>query len=360
MTAASGLRVLFVGGTGLISSACARAAVAAGHELTVLNRGRTALVPLPPSVRVLRADVRDEAAVANAVSGERFDVVVQWVGFRPSHIAQDLRVFADAGHYVFISSATVYEKPPLHYLVTEHTPRGNPYWAYAREKIACEDVLTRAHEAGFPMTIVRPSHTYGPSQIPVALASWDKPWTVIDRMRRGRPILVPGDGTGWWTLTHNSDFAAGLVPLLGLAEAIGLAVQITSDEVLTWDQIHRTVAAAAGVEVELLHVPTDAIVAADPGAEQGLRGDKMHSVVFDNSLLRRLVPGFAATTPFATGVRDSISWFEADPARRQIDRDLDARWDALAAVYGRAPAPARRAAAICPAETLGGGPPDSG
>ena len=331
------MRVLFLGGTGIISSGCIGPVLEAGHELTVLNRGRTSVVPLPPEVRVLPADLRDESSVREAVGAEQFDVVVQWIGFVPEHVEQDLRVFADAGQYVFISSATVYEKSPRRVVLTEDMPRANPHWQYARDKIACEDVLFAAHaERDFPATVVRPSHTYGDSLIPVALNSDSKPWTIVDRMRRGRPVLVPGDGSGVWTVTHNSDFASGFVPLLGHPEAVGEAFHITGDEVLTWDEIHCTLAEAAGVEARLLHVPTDALAAADPDWEEGLRGDKSLNFVFDTAKLRRLAPGFATRTRFAEGIRRTVAWFEADAARRDVDEEMNATWDAVAEVYEHA------------------------
>jgi nucleoside-diphosphate-sugar epimerase len=328
------VRILFVGGTGLISSACSVAALEAGHELWLLNRGRSAL-PAAPGARLLHADVRDEAATRDAVAGKDWDAVVQWVAFTPSQVAQDLRVLAGhTGQYVFISSASIYQKPPASWLITEATPTVNPFWRYSQEKIACEAALSG--QEGVPWTVVRPSHTYGPSQVPVAVNSWAKPFTVIERMRRGAPVIVPGDGTSLWTLTHNSDFARAFTGLLGRKEALGEAFHITSDEVLTWDQIYREVAAAAQAEASLVHVPTDAFAGADPEAWAGLWGDKSHSVVFDNSKVRSLVPGWKAVVPFAEGVRESVAWFDADPARQEVDEDANRRWDSLAEIYQEA------------------------
>ena len=231
------MRTLFVGGTGLISSACTAAAVAAGHELWLLNRGRSGLeVPLPPE-RTIVADTYDEAGLAVALKGRQWDVVVQWVGYLQAQVSQDIRVFSGAGQYVFISTAATYQKPPDHWLITERTPQSNAYWDYGRQKIACEKLLVEAGErSGFPFTIVRPSLTYGLSRIPVVIGSWDRPFTIVDRMRRGAPIIVPGDGTSLWTVTHNSDFAQGLLGLLGNPAALGQDFHITSDEALTWDQ----------------------------------------------------------------------------------------------------------------------------
>jgi len=331
------MRILFIGGTGLISSACSDATVAAGHELWLLNRGRSKLTTVVAKERVLTADAADESQVTAAVNGRDFDVVVQWVGYQPRQVEQDIRVFAGTGQYVFISSASVYEKPPSHWVITESTPTVNPYWQYSRDKIACEDTLRRAHaETGFPATIVRPSHTYGPSHIPVAVGSAQKPFTIVDRMRRGARIIVPGDGTSIWTLTHNSDFAKGLLGLFGHPGAIGEDFHITSEESLTWNQIYELVATAAGAEPRLLHVPSEGIIASDPGEEGSLWGDKVHSAVFDNTKLRRLVPDYKATVPFSAGIRETIAWFDADSSHQEIDQAANDRWDRLARVYEEA------------------------
>jgi nucleoside-diphosphate-sugar epimerase len=323
------MRILFIGGSGLISSGCSPLLVEAGHELTLLNRGKSALGEAP-GTRHVTADVRDEAAVRAAIGDEHFDVVVDWVAFTPEHVAQDLRVFEGrTDQYVFISSASAYEKPPRHWLITEETPLINPYWPYSQQKIACEELLRAS--TSVPWTIVRPSHTYGPSQIPVSVGSWAKPYTIVDRMRRSRPVVIHGDGTSLWTLTHHRDFGRGFNALLGRQEALGEAFHITSDEALTWNQIYDAVAAAAGVEIEVVHVPTDALAAADPEYVGSLWGDKAHSAVFDNSKLRRLVPDFAAEIPFAEGIKESIAWFDADPARQQIDEASNAVADELVA-----------------------------
>jgi nucleoside-diphosphate-sugar epimerase len=329
------MRVLFIGGTGLISSGCIAATEAAGHELWLLNRGRSNLLPasVPPE-RTITADASDPQGLREALRGHEFDTVVQWVGFKPEHVAQDVETFASAGQYVFISSASVYQKPSSHWLITEQTPLSNPVWAYAQEKIACEQVLREAHAAtGFPMTIVRPSHTYGPSQIPILIGSWDKPFTIIDRMRRGGKIIVTGDGTSLWTLTHNTDFAKGLVGLFGQPAAIGEDFHITSDEALAWNQVYELLGEAAGVELDILHVPSEAIVVAEPEQTGSLFGDKIHSSVFDNSKLRSVVPGFQATVPFSEGIKETIAWFDADPSRQTIDHAANELWDRIVSVY---------------------------
>ncbi|MGC8626889.1 MAG: SDR family oxidoreductase [Acidimicrobiales bacterium] len=323
------MRVLFIGGTGLISSACSEQLLAAGHELWLFNRGRQAP---PPGARVLKGDVHDEAAFGRLVAGTDWDVVVDWVAYVPADVARDIRTFrGSTGQYVFISSASAYEKPPSHWLVTESTPLSNPYWQYSRDKIACELLLRGTDELAW--TIVRPTLTYGLTQIPVCVGSWAKPYTIVDRIRRAAPVLVPGDGTAIWTITHNRDFARGLTGLLGRAEALGEDFHITSDEALTWDQIYRYLADACGAEAHLLHVPTDALVAADPGQEGSLLGDKIYCTVFDNSKLRRLVPDFAAKVPFAEGIRETVAWLDAHPEHQGLDEAANAVWDRLAAIY---------------------------
>ena len=331
------MRVLFIGGTGLISSACSVAVERAGHELWLVNRGQSNLIPAVSKDRIIIVDATDSAQLRHALLGTVWDVVVQWVGFREDHVADDVETFADAGQYVYISSASVYEKPPSSWLITERTPLANPFWDYARQKIGCERVLRRANEeSGFPVTIVRPSLTYGNSQIPVIVGSWERPFTIVDRMRRKAQVLVPGDGTAIWTLTHNSDFAKGLVGLLGQESAIGEDFHITSDEALSWNQIYALVGEASGVEPNIVHVPSDAIVAADPTQLGSLWGDKSNSSVFDNTKLRSIVPEFAATTPFAEGIRDTVAWFDAEPSRQTIDDTANALWDRLGAIYTQA------------------------
>jgi nucleoside-diphosphate-sugar epimerase len=330
------MKILFIGGTGNISAASTALAQRSGHDVHVLNRRTTRDVPLPEGVRTLCADARDEGALASVTRGTSFDAVVQWIGYLPEHVAADVRVFAGkTAQYLYIGSTAAYQKPPPHYLVTERTPLANPYWQYARDKIACEEVLLRAHrDIGFPVTVVRPSHTYGPTRLPIWIGSWGTPYTIVDRMRRGRKVVVPGDGTSLWTVTHSTDFATGLVGLLGHTRATGEAFHITSDEVLTWNQIYGEIARAAGVEAELFHMTTDAIVAASPKDEGTLLGDKIHSTVFDNSKIKSFVPGFSARTPLRVGVRETIRWFDADERRRKIDDEANRRWDETIADAG--------------------------
>jgi nucleoside-diphosphate-sugar epimerase len=320
------VKVLFVGGTGIISSACCQLAVQRGIELTVLNRGKSTSRPLPAEASVLQADIRDPASVEEALGDREFDAVVEWVAFTTEHIRTDLELFRGrTGQYVFISSASAYQTPPARVPVVESTPLANPFWQYSRDKIACEELLVAAYrEDGFPATIVRPSHTYDKTLVP-----FDGGWTAVARMRQGKPVVVHGDGTSLWTLTHHVDFARGFVPLLGHPRTLGEAIHITSDEAPTWNQIAEDLAAAAGVEARIVHVPSDAIAAADPVWGAGLLGDKAHSMVFDNSKLRRLVPDFVATIPFHVGAREIVAWHDEDPARQRVDSRLDAVMDEL-------------------------------
>jgi nucleoside-diphosphate-sugar epimerase len=327
------MRILVIGGTGIISTACTALAAARGMDVTLLSRGQHE-AQLPPGVKTLIADVNDPA-ILQKLEHEVFDAVVDWIAFTPADIERDLKLFRGrARQFVFISSASAYQKPATHYLITESTPLANPHWEYSRNKIACEERLMQAYrEEGFPVTIVRPSLTYGDTQIPLVLNSWEKSYTAVDRMLRGQKMVVPGDGSSLWVVTHNTDFAKGLVGLLGHAQAIGHAFHITSDEVLTWDQLFRIVGAAVGVEPKLVHIPSDFIIACVPEKEGTLIGDKSVSVVFDNSKIKRFVPGYCATTTFAEGVRQSLAWFNADPSRKQIDHQVNATMDKLISAH---------------------------
>jgi nucleoside-diphosphate-sugar epimerase len=310
-----------------------------GLELSVLNRGKSATYPVAGQAEEIHADVRGEpAAVARALGSRTFDAVVDWIAFTPDDVERDITLFTNrTRQFVFISSASVYQKPPAGYIVTESTPLVNPYWEYSRQKIACEERLMRAHrEVGFPVTIVRPSLTYGPSMIPLCIGSWQRPYTVVARMKQGRPLIVPGDGSSLWTVTWNGDFAKGLVGLLGCAAAIGEAFHITSDEVLTWDQIYLEVGRAAGVAPRLVHIASDLLAAWHSEKRGSLLGDKAVSQVFDNSKIKRFVPGFRATVTWAEGVRRALAWFEADSSRRLIDEAADRRWDTIIAAYRKA------------------------
>ena len=328
------MRILFIGGTGIISTACTKLAAERGMELTLLTRGQRES-SIPRGVTTIQADIHNVSAVTRALGGAHFDAVVDWIAYTPPDIDRDLELFRGrTRQFIFISSASAYQKPATHYLITESTPLSNPYWEYSRNKIACEERLMKAYrENGFPVTIVRPSLTYGDTQVPLAVNSWEKSYTAVDRMRKGQKVIVPGDGASLWVVTHNSDFAKGLVGLLGHEQAIGHAFHITSDEVLSWDQICNAVAAAAGAEPQLVHMASDFIVSCLPEEQGNLTGDKSVSVVFDNSKIKRFVPGYVATTSFAQGIRQTLAWFDADPARKQIDAAASAAWDRLIAAY---------------------------
>ncbi len=253
------------------------------------------------------------------------------MAFTPDHVQADIDLFTGrTGQYVFISTASAYQKPPSRLPITESTPLRNPYWQYSRDKIACEDLLVAQYrESGFPATIVRPSHTYDATKTVLSGG-----WTSLARMRAGRPVIVHGDGTSLWTVTHNTDFARAFVPLLGHGRTVGEAFQITSDDVLTWDQIARALGAALGLEPKIVHVPSDVIAAADPEWGAGLLGDKAHSVTFDNSKLRSVVPGWRAVVPFEQGAREIADWHLAHPGSQVVDQRLDTLMDKLAADFG--------------------------
>lgn len=325
----SKLSVLFIGGTGKISSACAVVAVARGIDVTVLNRGETSLRAVPDGVRTITADIRDPAAVRAVLAGRQFDVVVDFIAYNPQHVSTDIELFSGrTGQYVFISSASAYAKPVPRLPIRESTPLRNPYWAYSRDKIAAEErLLAEYRDHGFPVTIVRPSHTYDRTTIPLLGG-----WTAIDRMRRGEPVVVHGDGTSLWVLTHHADFARAFVPLLGRPQVIGDAIHITGDEVQPWDQIYLTLGRAAGAEPELVHVSSEQIARTVPDWGPGLLGDASHSVIFDNAKVRQLVPGWTAAIPWADGAREIVEWFDEEPARRVVSPVAEANIKSLLAL----------------------------
>ena len=329
------MNILFIGGTGIISTACAERAVAHGHAVTLLNRSlRGSIV----GARTITADIADRPAAAKAVARKAWDAVVDFIAFTPEDIEARLALLkGKTAQYIFISSASAYQKPLTDYLITESTPLANPLWDYSRNKIACEERLMKAYrEEGFPFTIVRPSLTYGRTIVPIAVNSWLKSYTAVDRMRRGLPLIVPGDGLTLWTMTHNSDFAKGLVGLLGHVGSIGHAFNITSDEALTWNQIYQLTAEAAGVpSPKLVHIASDFIAACLPTMTGSLLGDKSNTAVFDNAKLRRFVPDFVATTRYRDGIARTIAWFDAEDSRRQIDVEASSAWDRLIKSYNR-------------------------
>jgi len=278
---------------------------------------------VPEGADVVIADARDTAALRSALGGRSFDVVIDFVAFTAAHAADDIETFTGrTGQFIFISSASAYAKPVARLPITESTPLRNPFWQYSRDKIAAEDTFIRAHrEDGFPVTIVRPSNTYDQTRPPGG-------WTVVERMRAGKPVMVPGDGTSLWTLTHASDLARAFVHLFGREDVLGEAFHITREDAMPWDAIFRTLGHAAGVEPDLVHVPGDLIARIDPESGPGYLGDKCHSVVFDNARIKRIAPGWEPRVSFAEGARQMIEWFDADPARRQVDPRTDALHDA--------------------------------
>jgi nucleoside-diphosphate-sugar epimerase len=310
------LKVLFIGGTGNISAACSRLAVERGIDLYLLNRGKRPVEI--PGARSLVADISNPDQVADALGDLAFDAVANFIAFTPDDIERDIALFAErTRQYIFISSASAYQKPAADAVITESTPLKNPFWQYSRNKIACEERLNNAwRDDDFPITIVRPSLTYD-TVLPLAIGSWND-YTMIDRMKKGLPVVVHGEGTSLWTVTHSEDFARGLVGLLGNMQALGHAFHITSDEALTWDRIWQYTAAAAGCTANIVHVPSEFICSLDASQTGNLLGDKAVSAVFDNSKIKRFVPGFQAVIPYRDGIRRTVEWFEADPERMTI------------------------------------------
>jgi nucleoside-diphosphate-sugar epimerase len=323
------MKILFIGGTGFISTAVSRMAIARGLDLYHLNRGQRPCEIA--GVKQLRADVHDRQQMQAALAGLQFDVVVDWVAYGVSDIERDLELFRGrVRQFIFISSASAYQKPPAHYVITESTPLANPHWQYSRDKIACEERLLAAYrDEGFPATIVRPSLTYDP-QLPVAIGGWGC-YTFIDRIKRGRPIIIHGDGSSLWVLTHAEDFARGFLGLLGNWQTVGHAFHITSDEALTWNQIYATIAEAVGVELHAVYISSHEICKVAPDMVGTLLGDKAWSVVFDNTKIKTWVPGFQATIPFREGVRRTVAGFESDPRRQRIDDAVNQELDAIIA-----------------------------
>jgi nucleoside-diphosphate-sugar epimerase len=330
------MKILFIGGTGKISTAVSQQVIAKGFELYLLNRGLQS--KNPPGSRSLTADVNQPKAACAALGDLKFDVVVDWIAFTPEHVERDLALFKDrTRQFIFISSASAYQKPPAHYLITESTPLHNPLSDYARNKIACEERLLRAYrEENFPVTIVRPSYTYN-HYFPVAVGGFGC-YTLADRLKKGKPIIVHGDGSSLWVMTHAEDFGRGFVGLLGNRQAIGHTFHITSDEVLTWDQIYQTIAEALGVEANIVHIPSDFIAQMAPQYAGSLLGDKSWSVVFDNAKIKTFVPGFQAVIPFREGIRRTAAWFDADKKRRRVDAAVNSQMDDILKAYSGRPA----------------------
>ena len=321
------MKILFIGGTGIISTAVSRLLIEQGHELYLLNRGNRNNV-LPKGAISLVADVNDEQKVAELIKDLTFDAVADFIAFVPANLERDYRLFKNkTKQFLFISSTSAYQKPLSDYRVTEGTPLSNPYWEYSRNKIACEDYLMQLYrEEGFPVTIVRPSYTYDERSVPIGVRGKKGSWQVIKRIKEGKPVIIHGDGTALWTMTHNSDFAKGFAGLLGNIRAIGEAIHITSDETLTWNQIYESIARALGVKLNAVHVSTDFLTAcSDYDFLGSLTGDKANSAVFDNTKLKRLVPGFVATKRFDVGVKETIDYVLSHEEYQIADEEFD-RW----------------------------------
>ena len=321
------MKVLFIGGTGTISSACSELAIKRGIELSLLNRGQSNR-KAPQGAEIITADIRDPDSASKALSGKYFDAVVDWIAFTPEQILMDIDLFSDkCGQFIFISSASAYHTPPPFLPVTESATLSNPHWEYSRNKIACEEILIGEYrKTGFPATIVRPSHTYDKTMLPMTGG-----FTNVRRMREGKEVIIHGDGTSLWTLTHHRDFAVGLVGLLAHPQSIGEAFHITSSEWLTWEQIFRVIAKASGGELKPVYVPSNVIAGYDKDWGDGLLGDKAHSMIFDNSKIRRLVPDFNPSIPFSRGAEEILAWYDADPSRQAINEKFDKLADKIIA-----------------------------
>ena len=326
------MKVLFIGGTGIISSACSELALRQGIELYLLNRGRS-FRPAAEGAISMHGDIRQPASISAVLGDLRFEAVVEWVAYTPEQVKADIELFRNrCGQYVFISSASAYQKPPRFLPITENSPLDNPFWQYSRNKAACEALLEQAgRQEGFPFTVIRPSHTYDRTLLP-----FHGGYTSVARMRAGKPVIVHGDGTSLWTMTHQRDFAVGLLGLLGNPQAIGQSFHITSDELLSWNQIYNIVAEAAGVEPQLVHVPSELIARYDPEWGDSLLGDKAHSVIFDNHKIRQLVPQFQPSIPFRQGAQEIIAWYDEDASRQVVFAQNDEVQDRLITAMKRA------------------------
>ena len=326
------MKALFIGGTGLISTAVSKLAIERGWDLTLFNRGQH-IHGIPEGANIVTVDINDDEAVRRAMEGKHYDVIAQWIAFKPERVQRDIDLFlGKCDQYILISSAAAYERPMRTWRITESLSLNNRYWQYGRDKRACEATALAAYrEKEFPVTIVRPSLTYGDTQIPFAMGSWSKPWSLVQRMLDGKEIVVHGDGTSLWTMTHNTDFAQGFVGLMGRRQAIGEAYHITSDEVLTWDEIAIAIGAAVGVVPKMVHCTAQQIARFMPEEEGDLLGDKSTCAVFDNSKIKALVPDFVCTVPFRQGVQRSVDYFLAHPDLQVVDEDWNRKIDAIIA-----------------------------
>lgn len=336
------MRILIIGGTGTISSAITRQLAASGQDLWLLNRG-TRKQEVPAGVKQIVADISNEEEVKRLLGDMQFDAVCEFIGFVPEQVERDIRLFKGrTRQYVYISSASAYNKPASNHVINEGTTLANPYWEYSRNKIACEELLMKEYrENAFPVTIVRPSHTYCERSVPVSVHGLKGSWQVLKRMIDGKPVVVQGDGSSLWTLTWNEDFARGFIGLLGYPKAIGEAFQIMSDESLTWNQVYKCVADALGVAFHPYYVSSEFLAAVAPKEYDftgNLLGDKSVTVVFDCSKLKRVVPGFQATTRFHEGVRRCVAYLLSHPELQVEDEEFDAWCDQVIAAQEQAKA----------------------
>lgn len=334
------MKILMIGGTGTISMAITRQLAAMGEDVWLLNRG-TRTAELPEGVKTITADINNEAEAAKALGDMTFDVVCEFIGFVKAQVERDVRLFAGrTRQYMYISSASAYQKPLSDYRITESTPLSNPYWQYSRNKIECEEYLIKCYrETGFPATIIRPSHTYDERSVPLGVHGDKGSWQVIARMLAGKPVIVQGDGTSLWTMTHNSDFARGFIGLMGNIHAIGESFHITSDESITWNQAYEAIARALNVSFKPYYVPSDFLDAVSKyDYRGGLIGDKSNTVIFDNSKLKRAVPGFHAQLRFDQGVKLVIDHILAHPELQVPDPEFDAWCDRVIAAMEAAKA----------------------
>ena len=325
------MKVLFIGGTGNISTSVSRLCIEKGIDLYLLNRGkRTVSID---GAKVISGDIKNIDEVSKLLNGHEWDVVVNWIAFTGEDVERDFKLFeGKTKQYIFISSASAYQKPAAHPVITESTPLANPFWQYSRNKITCEEMLNNYYRSsGFPITIVRPSHTYD-TIIPVVIGGGSE-YNIVERIKLGKKIIIHGDGTSLWTVTHAEDFAKGFVGLIGHQQAVGHAFHITSDEILTWNQIHEAIGEAVGKEPNIVHISSDYLAQKDNELYGGLLGDKSYSVIFDNSKIKTFVPEFISTIPFKVGIKRTIDWFEADPARMIINPQMEAWLDTVISEY---------------------------
>jgi nucleoside-diphosphate-sugar epimerase len=327
------MNVLFIGGSGQISTAVSRLAVKKGINLTVLNRGNKNSV-LPNEITQLTGDIYNVDQMKELLKGKSYDCVVQWIAFNTDHVKRDYELFNKiTKQYIFISSASAYQKPVVDYPITENTPLENPYWQYSRDKIACEDYLNSVHSDEFNVTIVRPSHTYDDFKLMTIIKTWGGEYGHIDRLLKGKKIIIPGDGTSLWTITHNTDFADAFVELLGNEKAYGESYHITSDKVYTWDRLNEIIADALNVKADVVHIPTDFILKYLPHMEGDLVGDKMWSAIFDNSKIKTIAPNYSPKVRYEDIAKGAVKYFLENKEMQNIDTDFEQVYDKIIADF---------------------------